>query len=282
MDERLGSLEAIAVANAELDSVIQDAVKVDMPVIALPPSDLITLNGGLVKGDKVINTAIVKELTGEDEEALARAAQANYFHFIDRLLRCGVVQLGDEPKSQTEQLLGKLLIGDREQLLLGIREATYGDEIEVEKWICPNCGSEQDLVMEVADIPVKKMASPDDATFKVNLRKGGYALVRLATGEDQLAIFEKNDWTQAQRETVYLSRCVVSLVDKDGIEHSMQGFPSLSREMPMADRHAILKELGDRQPGPKYNDIQYTCENCSKEVTVVLGLTNLFPDIGWL
>src|SRR5215469_729441 len=134
MDERLGSLEAIAEANAELDSVIQDAVKVDMPVIALPPSDLITLNGGLVKGDKVINTAIVKELTGEDEEALARAAQANYFHFIDRLLRCGVVQLGDEPKSQTEQLLGKLLIGDREQLLLGIREATYGDEIEVEKW----------------------------------------------------------------------------------------------------------------------------------------------------
>lgn len=280
MEERLGSPELISAANAELKSVISDAVKVDAPVIPLPPKDIIPLYGGLVKGDRVINSVRVRELTGEDEEALARADQSSYFHFIDRLLHCGVVQLGSEPESQTDQLLGKLLIGDREQILLGIREATYGKEIEVEKWICTNCGSRQDLIMEVEDIPIKKMSSPDESTFEVKLRKGGHAVVRLATGEDQLAIFDKQDWTQAQRETVYLSRCVVSIFDDEG-EHSMQGFPSLSREMSMADRHSILKELSDRQPGPKYNDIKYTCENCGKEVIVVLGLNNLFPDIGW-
>lgn len=281
--EFINPLENPEKANADIAAALKSTLS-EAPVIDFPPDDLVNLPGGLVTKDVVIKTGIVKELTGQDEEALARASQSmNPYHFLDRLLKCGVVRLGDEPPSQTEALLNRLLIGDREQLILGIRNATYGDQIEVENWRCPLCGVEATLSMELSDIPAVKMSDTEaDSTFKIPLRKGGFALVRLATGEDQLAIFEKDGLSQAQRETILLSRCVISLVDKAGNERTMQGFPSMSLEMSVPDRHAVLRALSDRQPGPKYDQIKYTCEACGEESNVTVTIGDLFLDFGWI
>ena len=93
----------------------------------IPPNDLVDLPGGIIRAD-VIRTAVVRELTGKDEEALARASQSlNPFHFVNTLLECGVVRFGQEDESETRQLLKEALIGDRDALILGIRRATYGD-----------------------------------------------------------------------------------------------------------------------------------------------------------
>lgn len=272
-------------ANAEINALLSD-VKTEAPIIDFPPDDLVNLPGGLVKKDKVITTVIVKELNGLDEEVLARASQSmNPYSFIDRLLKQGVVQIGDEPKSQTERLLGQLLIGDREALILGIRRVTYGENLDIENWKCMVCGTEATLSMQLSDIPVEIMKDPEeDSTFKVDLRKGGYALVRLATGDDQLAILDKGktDINMAQQQTKLLQRCVITLVDKTGTERTVQGFPSLILEMSMPDRHAILKELQKRQPGPKYDQVKYTCESCGEDTTVSVGIGDLFLDIGWV
>ena len=267
-------------ANQEIKNVLEDTKRSDPVLIETPPDDLVTLPGGLVRKDKVIKSAVVKELNGEDEEALARASQSmNPFHFLDRLLKCGVVSIGDE--KDVEGSLKDLLIGDREALILGIRKATYGEDIEVSEWKCPVCGVKSTLTMQLSDIPVKKMSNPlEEIRFDVSLRKGNSAEVRLATGEDQLAIFENNDITQAQRETLLLTRCVVTVTDKNGM-HSMQGYPSLAREMSVPDRHKILNELRDRQPGPKYDKVKYKCESCGEDTLVAVGLGDLFLDFGW-
>lgn len=270
-------------ANADIAAALSDSTHVTMPAIDIPPDDLVELPGGLVKGERVIKTATVRELTGKDEEALARASQSmNIFHFFDRLLTCGVIKLGDEPASDTEKLLREMLIGDRDAIILGIRKATYGSDIEIESWKCISCGQESSLSMDISDIPVKKIIPEADRTFEVPMRKGGHAEVRLANGQDQIEIMEKKDLTQAQVETLFLTKCVISIVDAHGFDRSMQGFPSMSLELSVPDRHAILKELGERQPGPKYDQVEYECESCGKKGMVVVGIGDLFLDFGWV
>lgn len=279
-DELVQSPGAAAKANEEIQALLEDK---EEPVrVDLPPDDLVNLPGGLVKKDTVIKTAIVKELDGADEEALARASQSgNTFHFFDRLLKCGVVQLGDH--KNPEDMLKDLLVGDRDALILGIRKATYGEEIEIQNWKCLVCGAEATLTMQVSDIPVKEFTDPmTDAEFKVPLRKGGFAEVRLATGEDQVAALSNKDLTTAQVETIFLRRCVLRVTDEKGVEHSMQGYPSLARNMAMPDRHAILNQLRERQPGPKYDDVKYTCESCGEDTLVAVGLGDLFLDLRWV
>lgn len=277
-------LENPEAANAQIAALLEETNKADIPMVDLPADDLVQLPGGLIKNGKVIKTAIVKELTGEDEEALAKASQSlNPFHFIDRLLRCGVLQIGELPVSQKDILLKELLVGDREQLILGIRRATYGEKIDIDDWRCANCGNKASLSMELDDIPVTYLSNPvEEITFTVPLRKGGVAHVKLANGEDQAALFDKSDLTKAQQETVLLSRCVHKIVTSEGIEQNVAAFPSTVLKMSVPDRHAILDALRDRQPGPKYDEIKYTCESCGEEGMVAVGIGHLFLDFGWL
>lgn len=271
-------------ANEAIDKLMAEVNTTKLPEISLPSDDTVTLPGGLVIKDKVIREVQVKELTGEDEEALARASQSqNPLIFLDRLIKCGVVKIGSEPTSENDKLLNQMLIGDREAIILGIRKVTYGASLDVEEWICPKCGSKADLEMTLDDIPVITSSDPlNDQGFEVDLRKGGKAYVNLATGADQLAIFEKPDLTQAQRETILLTRCVKTLMDENGKELPMAAFPSLARSMSIPDRHAILKELKDRQPGPKYDKIAYTCQVCETEQNVLVTIGHLFLDFGWV
>lgn len=268
-------------AAADINKILSET---EMPVIDLPADDTVTLPGGLIRKDQVIKTVTVKELTGADEEALAKASQSlSPFVFLDRLLKCGVVSIGDEATVENEKLLKQMIIGDREALLLGIRKATYGSQLDVDGWMCSNCGATEDLSMDLSDIPYITMADTrNDTEFDVPFRKGGYAKVRLATGADQLAMFEKNDLTRAQTETIMLSRCITTIVDPKGFEHNMAGFPSMARDMSIPDRHAVLKQLAKRQPGPKYDEVKYECPNCSTEVNVSVTLSNLFLELGWV
>lgn len=279
------SPEAAAQGIAEINSAIESTIK--EPVIGFPPSDLVELPGGLIHKNKVSKIVQVKELTGRDEETLARTIQAmamqtiNPVHFFDRLLRCGVVKIGDFPESETENLLSKMLIGDREMLILGIRKATYGDDLEIPDWQCPACGVVSSLSLQISDIPVISLEDPEqEVEFDVPLRKGKTAHVRLATGEDDAAASEKSDWTIAQRESVYISRCVEYITDNDNVETYMR--PAMALDMSMPDRHAILKELTSRQPGPKYNKISYKCESCNEDTFVEVKLNHLFLDFGWI
>lgn len=267
-------------ANAIINKLLEESAATPPPEIKFPDGDIVVLPGGLARKDHIIKTAEVRELTGEDEESLAKASQSpNPFTFLDRLLRCGVTKIGD---TKDEKILGQLLIGDRETIILGIRKATYGDEIKISDWTCPDCSHTAELNFTIEDIPTEKLNDPSDAEFEVPLRKGGTAKVRLATGEDQLAVFEKPDLTQAQRETILLSRCIVSIEDKNGSEKLMAAFPSMSRSMSIPDRHAVLNELGSRQPGPKYDQIKFNCDNCNKEQQVTVTIGHLFLDFGWI
>jgi hypothetical protein len=266
-------------SKAQIEKLLNETAATPAPEIKFPDGDIVVLPGGLARKDGLIKTVEVRELTGEDEESLAKASQSsNPFTFLDRLLRCGVTRIGD---TTDEKLLTQMLIGDREAIILGIRRATYGDDIKINDWTCPDCDNKVELSFTIDDIPSVKLDDPSDAEFEIKLRKGSVAKVHLATGADQLAVFEKPDLTQAQRETILLSRCVISITDTNGHEKMMAMFPSMSRSMSVPDRHVILKELGNRQPGPKYDQIRFNCESCNKEQSVTVSIGHLFLDFGW-
>ncbi len=269
---------ALAKASSALAGTVKD------PEPEAPPDTLVRLPGGLVRGTLVIRAAEVRELTGEHEEALARAARAqpgSVVHFLNTLLECGTVRFGTEDPAQTSSLLKDTLVGDRDALLIGIRRATYGDDIELEGWKCPECGGEADLTIPLTDIPVLKLERPaKDATFDVPLRRGRTAEVRLANGADQAAVFVVGEQTVAERDSILLGRCLLAVRDKDGTRHITTGTEgAIARKLSLPDRHAILKELTERQPGPKFNDIKFTHSDCGKEVGLAVGLPDLFRDL---
>lgn len=274
-------------ASGEIEAILGAAERGTSPVIPPPPDDMVDLPGGLVKKGKVIRMATVRELVGTHEEALAKAWESaakrgTMAFFMQVLLECGTARIGDEPEKRTPDLLKDLLMGDRDQLLLGIRQCTYGDEIEIEQWPCPSCGDRTDISLSLSeDVKVIKLDDPvNEATFTVDLRKGRKATVRLPTGHDQLAVFEQDSLTNKQRDSILLSRCIVSLHETDGSAMHVAGLGgTVALGMSIPDRQVILGELIKRQPGPRYNDVRLTHQSCGEEVSLSLGLGDLFPGV---
>lgn len=246
----------------------------------MPNDNLVKLPGGLKTKDGILNSVTIRELTGADEEALAAASrQGNIFHFMDVVLQRGTVRFGQEDPAKTAQHLKDALVGDRDSVLLAIRRTTFGEEIDMFDWVCPACNVPTQIKADVSDIPVRK---PDslEREFEVPLKHGRKAVVRLANGADQLAVFDQEDLTTAQRNSILLSRTVRFLDDADGTRQNIVGFSSaITRNLPIKDRQDILVQLAERQPGPRFNELTFTHEACGKVVPLVISIGHLFPGI---
>jgi hypothetical protein len=278
-DEILADPQA---AQAALDLATKMSAS-DLPVPDLPPDDLVALPGGYVHKGTVIKHAVVRELNGEDEEALAKALKGgNLYHLLDTLISRGVVKLGDLSYDETQRAVPDLLTGDRDEIILGIRIATYGDTVEVFGWTCPECAGVVDKIEfslkdDVERINLKNPLA--DIEFEIGLNRGAKAKVRLATGAVQMAVWDQDDLVGPQRDDIMLSKTIQTYTDRRGQEHIISLFPSMVRQMSAPDRRKIVRELSQRQPGPRYNDIRFTHDGCHKEVALALGITDLFRDL---
>lgn len=268
------------VARAALDDA-KDAAKSPLPTAQFPPDDMVKLPAGYVHEGELIRRVTVRELTGEDEEALARAIQnPNPYHFLDVLVSCGVERLGTLDRETSLGILPDLLVGDRDEIILGIRRVTYGDTVEVFNWLCPECGRRIDKIeFSLADDVDRVTMDPASAHFEVKLRNNASATVNLCTARVLAATYEMEDLTLPQRNDVMLSKCIEMWTDSKGNKHLIPGFPSMVRQMSTVARQTILRELSKRQPGPRYNEIRFKHEECGSEVTLALGIADLFRDL---
>lgn len=255
---------------ATIDQVLAEANGEDVgpkPVIADPPSDTATLPSGV--------KATVCELTGEHEERLSKAHNSDDpTRWYNILLECGTETLNGEPADR--DALNNLLVGDREALLLAIRAATYGSEVEIRGY-CPECREAFEGTVDITkQIPVREYDG--ESRFAVNLRKGGVARVRLPIGSDQTAYMQDPDLTDSERNSVLLSR-VVSTLTSNGQELPVAGFPSLVRDLGVADRKRILDEIDKRMPGPRYDEVEIEHECGNKLRVPPIGVVALFPGL---
>lgn len=264
------SIDARTNPDAANRAVAEVLSPTDTPVIDLPPDGSVILPGGYIAPDgQVFAEADVRELTGVDEEALARPEVTKSLgRFTQLLLQRGVTRVGpfDNPSNS---ILGSLLIGDRDMLLIAIRRATYGPNLDLSVE-CPTCAEKLDLQYDLEkDIPVKKMADPLSRAFPYGLKSGKKLTAKLAIGVDQEAILNAGNKTVPELNTLLLSRCIT---DDAGVPIGVEGVRALG----IHDRREILKAITEAQPGPQYQSMSVTCPVCAKEFPLSLTLFDLF------
>lgn len=269
-----------AAANADLAAIVSDGGAGKKPVMPLPADTYVRLPGGLlldVDADPVYDVE-VQELTGEHEEAIARAKQSGRTErFYMAILESGVAKIGG--KEPTREALDAMLVGDQDFLLREIRRATYGDTLEFPDRQCPWCGGTFDLEMPLDDIDVKRLDSAEESYFTVPLRKGRSAYVRLPQGADRDAMVEDSKMTVAEQNTILLSRCVLSITDEHGEKETVARQTQPVRRLSIVDRRTLLDEIGNRQPGPQYERVSFVHDACEKEVPFPVGLGEMFLDL---
>lgn len=253
-----------------------DSAPVAPPPQVTPPHDRhVTLLAGIInpiEGSHE-NEAVVRELTGADEEALTSPTLArSVSKYLQALVARGTETIGGA-KVTAAQHEG-LLIGDRELLVLAIRRATYGPLLEGVVTTCPFCADrDEDYSVPLDDIEVKQLDNVNEAIFgfTLTLPSGIEALVRFATAGDQDALVESGaKKTEGELNTMMLSRTVQRLNDQS--VYSDQQVRGLS----MRDRRFLLKEIDDRAPGPKIGEVKRTCRACEQEFGLNLGLLDIF------
>lgn len=265
----VSALDNPAEAVAASASLLRDDRESGRPVIEMPGDTHVRLDRGIYRAGTWYRDAEVRELTGEDEEAIA-ASRSNPYRMYETLLTRGTRRIG--PEFMTPKLAAELLIGDRENLLLGIRRATFGDEIEFKNLPCPHCEEQVDLTVSLSDIPRISLPDPEQTEYEVPLRKGAVAFVCLPTGGDQQAVYNLRDSSEAKQSTEILTRCVLSVLHADGTKENKPKAKQLS----MADRKTLLQFIADQQPGPRYLDFSFEHEACGKEVALPISLATLF------
>lgn len=246
------------------------------PEISPVPDTIVKLPAGMVTEDGVVREAEVQELTGEHEEILAKArASGNPAKFVNTLLSCGVVKIGDRKASPA--VLASLIQGDLDALLLGIRKATFGSEFEVFGIPCPSCGEANDLKLNLEDIPVKELEDPTEREFTVPLRRGRFARVQFPTGEVQNEIFKKTI-SIPEMNSITLAECVLGFLEADGAFKPIRGLVDV-KNLGIADRRTLQDYIYDNQPGPRYDKITAACHACESEVPVPLNVGILFREL---
>ncbi|MFI9271872.1 hypothetical protein ACIGXM_14295 [Kitasatospora sp. NPDC052896] len=243
----------------------------DEPVIGPPPDTYVELEQGIQRDGEWLRTAEVRELNGEDEEALARLGN-NWPRKLDTIVMRGVRTVGEQFMSR--QVCDELLMGDREALILAIRRASFGDTVEFQGLPCPHCGETTDLSLSLDDVPVVHLEDPTRTEYAVSLRKGATAHVRLPAGKDQNAVLALKDANAAQQNSEILRRCILRVEYPDG--DVQRGSTALVRSMSMADRQTILEFMSATQPGPRFDQASFVHEPCGQEVPLALRLPLLF------
>lgn len=261
-----------AVNNPSLaNQLVQDALTETTPEpevaqLTAPFNNVVTLPGGLVVDGEVITTAEVRELTGKDEEAIVRAP--NVARALSVVLSRGVSKLGDLPV--TEPLLDRLLIGDRDALILGIYRATFGEKARLAGYDT-STGDVVEVELDLGtDIPVKTLADPvNDRTFEVDGKKNKF-VVTLPTGATQKEILSTSDRTVSELTTVLLYNCVLEIDGRSVISIEQ------IRNLGLQDRRKINEAIVSRTPGPQFEDLKVANPESDGEVVVPINLGALF------
>lgn len=254
-------------SNTELESL--DAMFQDpAPGMGAPPDTTVELIYGLPGIGGRQTTAVVREMTGEDEEymaALGERTDLTYPEYLSQLLKRVVISIGDVDTQKNPSAVDSLIIGDRDLLFLGMIKATYGPVREFTV-VCRACQQDNNLLINIdADFPVVGDKSVVEKPVTVKLRNGKTVTVRIPTAEDSRVV-SKRGKTMAEQNTLMLSRCCdVDVRDPE----------AWARSLGVADRKALVDALSSTKVGPKVEEVNDPCAHCGETISVVLDWVSL-------
>lgn len=203
---------------------------------------------------------MLRSLTGHEEEWLARHHGASNAIRTTCLLNACVLSLDDEEPPR--DMARRMLVGDRDYLVLQLRRLTLGDRV-LAVVDCPACGSKMDIDFDAAAIPIEN-GVPDTPTYEIELP--GHAghptrtvRFRLPSGGDQEAVLGLDVETAADK---LLERCLLS-----------------SAAMPLAveEKARVITAMEARAPRVEL-ELELTCPECSGAFVMPFDTTAFFLD----
>lgn len=156
----------------------------------------------------------------------------------------------------TVEALAQLSIGQRNHLLLALRELAFGSSCAALS-TCPACGQRLDLDFAVADVRARSPAAgPEPGTDQANsttLQVDGYAVrFRLPTSLDLLAVAGLAEAPAARQQL--LARCLIQ-ADRDGEALAVEQLPAA-----VVDAISLAMDRLDPQANPQ---LSLACPACA-------------------
>jgi hypothetical protein len=238
----------------------------------------LVLPGGLLDGaGKTLQTVWVRQLTGADEERLADRKYRNGAHQVTDFLRHVLVKVEGLDGPVTEELVAGMCIGDRDYLLLRLRQIALGDKVD-QVLRCPRteCGKKVDVEFLIGELPARRVARAL-AEYEFSLSAAANAeddgswqgAIRLPNGADHEAVLEARPANTAVSNTVLLSRILVRLGKRQRFDLETV------RNLPLGARQEILRFLKKIMPGPDLT-IEIQCPHCGADMSYPFDLHAFF------
>jgi len=263
----MGTSQADVAALEDLVGKPDDDGLVTVAPTVVPPPTEVTLPLGLWSPvEPLRDTAVVRELNGYDEEAMAQAKSLGASMQI--MLERAVVSIGGQKVAPSD--MEELCLGDRWELLLGIRRVTWGEEIETVS-TCPRCHTTSDLEILVSDIPRNNVS--DKVTgrrFSITLSKGEGTFKHIP-GDVHRKMLQDKFTSAADLVTATILGCA------EEIPGTVVITQETIKAMSLRDRRSVIQGLNKHNIGPDTDSVPVTCETCGEEYTLALTAGALFP-----
>jgi hypothetical protein len=252
------------------EETIKSAVAGDEPEIREPEDPKFQLPRGIFAEGTWQRDVEVRELTGSDEERLAK--YQNEVELYNGILAMGTESIGSLDFSkmsiaEKEGAVAELLLGERDILMLEVTKVTFGNERTI-GWKCSFCDDENETDLVISEDFQAKV--PDDVTgpFSFKDSKGQTIEFRGVTGKDILHL--NQSLSGPAKNSAVLSKVITRIdndppIDADGFVHNMG----------MKDRRELLDAVNKVQPVLDLS-VKVPCHACGKENTLALTWVELF------
>lgn len=239
------------------------------------------LPGGFVDDDGTVHREVeLIRLSGREEELLAGSpAEAPAATLVTEIISRCVRRIG-AVRPVTDAVARRLLVADRQYLLLKLREATFGSRIEGTlacPW--PHCGAKIDVDFSTGEIPVTGYEAVE-ATYQVELsaevapadaegRPLRTITFRLPNGADQEALGDELTRNPARALTRLFERCLT------GNDEEGRGADVLVERLSPRARQTIEQAMAARAPHLEL-EMDLTCPECGRSFKAPFDLQDFF------
>jgi len=181
-----------------------------------------TLPGGYVDDiGEVHREAEIIQLSGQEEEVVATSCITNSAQLVSTVLGHCVHHIGSF-RPFSEEVARKLIVADRQFLLIKLRQITFGEHVQgTIRCPLPDCGKKVDIDFSINDLqitesedrgPTYKLKLSAEAAFKNDDGKEYRDIVfRLPNGEDQEIISPLISQDESHALLMLLERCIQSI-----------------------------------------------------------------------
>jgi hypothetical protein len=250
------------------------------PASALGPAGdgrCLVLPAGWLGADGALHhRLVVRELCGADEELLFQRAGLGGAARVTALLARVIAQAEGLDRAPDEAFAAALCIGDRDGLLLRLRQLDLGDAVH-QVLRCPHCAGKADIDFLISELPLRGDCAAADGAG--GLQGAGLqrqvdlgdcrVLLRLPDGADQAAVETLALANPAAANTRLFARI---LLDVDGA-----GPPDEQalRAWPLARRNRLAAWLAQALPGPDLM-LDLACPHCQGDISYAFDISSFF------